>query len=177
MQLKSELIDAIKFEFKLLYPDLKIDPINGIYGRGKMINMKRNRLNLSNFISLGIKTYPLYTISLFPDIDLSHNQICTLSFLDFDRVDNIRMLNLSNNYLDSLPMEISKLKNLIRLNLSDNRFESIPIQIASLKKLSSLRMNNISEEIPDFILQHPKLTFLHLNNKLIRLDKIRKEIS
>lgn len=60
----------------------------------------------------------------------------------FDRTD-IEELNLSNNALDgSLQAEVRHLQNLRVLNLSNNKFTGVPAEVGQLKNLEILDLSN-----------------------------------
>lgn len=63
---------------------------------------------------------------------------------------NLRSLNLSKNFIDTLPPEIGRLVNLEELNLQRNRIRSVPPEIGQLARLRILNISrNPILELPD----------------------------
>lgn len=63
---------------------------------------------------------------------------------------NLRVLNLSKNFIDTLPPEIGRLVNLEVLNLQRNRIHSVPPEIGQLTELRILNLSrNPILELPD----------------------------
>ena len=54
----------------------------------------------------------------------------------------MKILNLENNQLTSLPAEIGKLEKLERLYLDNNELTSLPAEIGKLEKLEELDLIN-----------------------------------
>lgn len=62
---------------------------------------------------------------------------------DIFNQNNLQELNLSNNSLSgSLPAEVRHLENLIVLNLSNNQFTGVPAEVGQLSKLEVLDLSN-----------------------------------
>ena len=63
---------------------------------------------------------------------------------DFERMEikELKVLNLSNNNLTSLPKEIGNLKQLLQLFLYDNKLTSLPKEIGDLNQLEVLNVRN-----------------------------------
>jgi len=81
------------------------------------------------------------------------------------RIQRLRILNLSNLGLKSLPSEIGRLTNLEFLDLSGNKLSSLPSQLGELSKLRHLQLNlNKLASLPSEIAQLENLHTLILNN-------------
>ncbi len=66
------------------------------------------------------------------------------------RCTNLRVLDLSKNFIDTLPPEIGELVNLEVLNLQRNRIRHVPPQIGQLARLRVLNLSrNPILELPD----------------------------
>lgn len=84
---------------------------------------------------------------------------------------SVKVLDLRNQHLTSLPPELFELTDLTVLILDNNQLQSIPSDISKLKKLSVLNLrNNQLRELPASITTLPSLHLLTLgNNKLSSL--------
>ncbi len=75
-------------------------------------------------------------------LDLSGQELKRIPDYVFDKTD-IQRLDLSNNNLGgSLQAEVRQLQNLKVLNLSDNHFAGVPAEIGQLKNLEELNLSN-----------------------------------
>lgn len=75
-------------------------------------------------------------------LDLSGQSLSKVPGYVFDRTD-LQELNLANNNLEgALPAEIRHLQNLRVLNLSNNAFTGVPAEIGQLGKLEILNLSN-----------------------------------
>ncbi|NEQ41322.1 MAG: GTPase [Okeania sp. SIO3I5] len=92
-------------------------------------------------------------------------------------LEQLEVLNLSNNQLTTIPESVAKLTNLALLDLSINRLTSIPDSITKLTNLTELylRANQLTN-IPESIAKLTNLTQLHLSgNQLTNIpDSITK---
>ncbi|MDY5968698.1 MAG: leucine-rich repeat domain-containing protein [Bacteroidales bacterium] len=99
---------------------------------------------------------------------------------------NLRVLDLSKNFIDTLPPEIGTLANLEELNLHRNKLRSVPPEMGRLKNLRVLNLSrNPILELPPEMCSLSKLeklilwmtgvvevppTFVSLNQTLKELD-------
>ncbi len=82
------------------------------------------------------------SVSFGRTIDLSNEGLTRTPNYVFDRT-NTEELNLSNNSLDgALQAEVRQLQDLKILNLSNNNFTGLPAEIGQLKKLEILDVSN-----------------------------------
>lgn len=90
------------------------------------------------------------------------------------KLQNIESVELNTNQLTSIPKEISKLK-LKLINLSDNFFDTFPKEVTNITTLKNLCIsNNKITIIPKEIGNLKKMRFIDLSNNL--LTTIPKEI-
>lgn len=88
--------------------------------------------------SVGGETEVISTVSL----DLSGNGLIKAPSYIFERTD-IEELNLSNNELEgSLQAEVRHLQNLKVLDLSNNNFTGVPAEVGQLNNLEILNLSN-----------------------------------
>ncbi|VDM42032.1 unnamed protein product [Toxocara canis] len=82
---------------------------------------------------------------LSPQIGLLHRRE-TLIYLPSSWMFGLSILNVSNNWLATLPFELAECSSLCTLDLSFNRFEQIPDVLFNLKRLSFIQLagNEIS---------------------------------
>lgn len=82
------------------------------------------------------------TISKGKTLDLSGQGITKVPAYIFDRTE-IQELNLSNNNIDgALQAEVRHLQDLKILNLSNNQFTGVPAEVGQLKSLEVLDLSN-----------------------------------
>lgn len=75
-------------------------------------------------------------------LDLSNQSLKKVPIDTFNKIE-IQELNVSNNSLEgSLQAEVRNLQNLIVLNLSNNNFTGVPAEIGQLKNLEVLNLSN-----------------------------------
>lgn len=81
-------------------------------------------------------------------VNLSHNQIVTLTNVSFDFMWNVRTLDLAYNLIEELPSQVFvPLRNVQYLNISHNFLETLPLEFFSNKlylKVVDLSYNRIT---------------------------------
>jgi len=120
------------------------------------------------------------TINKSKTLDLSRQNLTKAPSYIFDRT-QIEELNLSNNLLEgSLQAEVRHLQNLRVLNLSNNEFTGLPAEVGQLKNLEVLDLsNNDLTGLPNELGNLSKLKFLNLkgNNYSVHdLNIIRESL-
>jgi hypothetical protein len=81
---------------------------------------------------------------------------------------NLRVLNLTENRITSVPVEISQLSNLTELSLGCNKITSVPPEIYDLENLETLCLNhNKITSIPVGISQLSNLKYFSIGNNKI----------
>lgn len=82
------------------------------------------------------------------ELDLSNNSIDGALQSQIQNLQNLKILNLSNNVFTGVPAEVGQLKNLEILDLSNNRLTGLPYEIGNIKNLKILNLsgNQYSEQ-------------------------------
>ena len=77
-------------------------------------------------------------------LDLSNNNLDGSLQAEVRHLQNLKVLDLSNNQFTGVPAEIGQLKNLEMLNLSNNQLTGLPYELGNLANLKvlDLRGNN-----------------------------------
>lgn len=145
--------------------------------------LKLHAIDLSNvecmdMSSIGLTGLPIKIASLdqIKIIDLSNNSLDVLPDTFF-LLKNIELLNLSYNNFSEIPKKISKLKNLKRFFMSANRLKSFPDEFFKLENIESFHVRrNMIEEIPDRICQMKKLKCLFIQGNPLKFipEKLKK---
>lgn len=95
-----------------------------------------------------------------------------------EKITALKLLFVTNAYLQELPPELWQLTNLQMLNLFGNRLKTLPTEIAHLKNLQTLDLEaNSFSNLPKEIGQLKKLTTLNLRNNNFskaEIEKIKK---
>lgn len=97
-------------------------------------------------------------------LDLSNNYLISLPGWFFEVLKSLSFLNLSKNFFFSLPDKLGELKKLKELNLSHNRLEYLPT--FAIFGLTNLQMLNVSHNI---LVAIPN-EIIRLNNSLTELN-------
>lgn len=85
------------------------------------------------------------------NLDLSDNKIGQLPRTFCCKMNNLRVLNLSNNLIETLPIEIKFFCRLVDLNVSNNRLRMLPSTFSDLRSLRCLNVaNNNLSQLPAF---------------------------
>jgi Leucine-rich repeat (LRR) protein len=96
-------------------------------------------LDLSN---QGLTKTPTYVFdkTTIQELDLSSNQMGASLQAEVRHLQNLKVLNLSNNQFTGVPAEIGQLKNLEVLDLSNNQITGLPYELGNLKNLKVLNL-------------------------------------
>lgn len=113
-----------------------------------------NKLDLSNKKLTKLPSYVLDLTNLV-ELNISGNEITGALPAEIRRLQNLQVLNASNNLMSGVPAEIGQLKNLRILNLANNQLTGLPNELANLKNLTTFNLsgNNYSQTDLDTIIK------------------------
>jgi Leucine-rich repeat (LRR) protein len=138
----------------------------------RLLNLAQNKLR---DISLDDGERCFGRLAKLETLDLRCNSITQLPSSMFIGLGSLKVLQLGNNGLTSLPLGLENLKCLVVLNCSDNKINVIVSNcFASMQAtLEEVHLeNNCLSELPDEFDNLSKLTLLNVNNN--RLTKLPK---
>lgn len=147
-ELPTEVGDLSRLEVLNIYSNnLKsLPPMIWKLGNLVVLNANSNLIekfpDVPDFSLILSKNAPVpLTTSLF-ELYLGDNNFGNQdSFPVLTKLEELRVLNLNNNFLVEVPPTINKLKNLIKLQLSGNLLTSIPDEIGDISTLRHLYLN------------------------------------
>jgi len=89
------------------------------------------------------------------ELDVSNNKLTGAIQAEIRFLQNLKVLNASNNLMTGVPAEIGQLQKLQTLDLSNNQLTGLPYELGNLKNLKILNIsgNNYSELDLNIILQ------------------------
>lgn len=80
----------------------------------------------------------LSSFKFLQELDISRNMITSLDEIDFSKLIKLKHLDVSRNYLEQLPQEITQLPLLEELILHRNKLSSLPLDMKNLRALRKL---------------------------------------
>lgn len=111
-----------------------------------------NTSDVSNATSLdlsgqGLTSVPLYVFSMtsLEELDLSNNNLTGALPGEIRFLENLRVLDVSDNNMTAVPAEIGQLKNLEELDYSNNAVTGLPLELGNS---SALQLFNLTGNYP-----------------------------
>ena len=121
------------------------DNINNYYTQLNCLKKYRDLkfliINNKNILQINSSLYS--KLKYLESLDLSHNIIGKIS-KKVTNLQNLKILNLSDNYISVLPYFLKDIKHLEELHLNNNKIELIP---SSIQFFTSLKILNLSQNI------------------------------
>ena len=107
--------------------------------QGNTTNTTVTRLVL-NLSGQGLTKAPAYIFDRtdIQELNLSNNSLDGALQAEIRQLQNLKVLNLSNNKFTGVPAEVGQLKNLEVLDLSNNQLTGLPYELGNLSKLKLL---------------------------------------
>ncbi len=117
-----------------------------------VIKDKENILDLSGKSLTKAPAYIFENTNL-KELNLSNNKIGGSLQAEVRLLENLRVLDLSNNNFTGVPAEVAQLENLEVLNLANNRLTGLPMELGNLKNIQriDLRGNTFAKQDLDSI--------------------------
>ena len=134
---------------------------------GKLKSLKILDLQSNN---IGYLLESIGSLKSLETLDLGNNNIKTIP-KSLGKLESLKTLILSNNNLDGKSdlNSIGKLRNLRILDLNNNSIKTLPYSLKNLVSLKELYLDgNPIEELPEYVINLPKLTILFVRNTKIR---------
>lgn len=105
----------------------------------ELVELNKSVMNLSG---KGFIETPKYVFEKtdIETLDLSHNKLAGSLQAEIRFLQNLKVLDLSNNQFTGVPAEIGQLKYLEVLDLSNNRITGLPIELGNLSNLKVLNL-------------------------------------
>lgn len=99
---------------------------------------------------------------------------------EISELENLQILDFSNNFIEHITSRISRLQNLQKLYLKNNRIEKLPEEIGQLQNLIELDLSgNKIESLPESINNLKNLTIFYLSGNPIdelEVEELRKSL-
>jgi Leucine-rich repeat (LRR) protein len=94
--------------------------------------LQRLRCSHNVLTVAGVPWDSLQALSQLTQLRLDHNQLASLGSWDMSSSRGLRLLDLSHNHLEALPLSIGQMRSLKELNVSHNALPSLPTEIGML---------------------------------------------
>ncbi|XP_075628101.1 E3 ubiquitin-protein ligase LRSAM1 isoform X3 [Balearica regulorum gibbericeps] len=105
-------------------------------------------IHTNNLTSLVPKSCSLMSLITVKVLDLHNNQLASLP-ADIGQLTSLQVLNLERNLLKCLPQSIGDLAQLQMLNVKGNKLKELPATVSGLRSLRTLDISeNVLQELP-----------------------------
>ncbi|KAF4801669.1 E3 ubiquitin-protein ligase LRSAM1 [Turdus rufiventris] len=120
----------------------------GAFATCKVLQKKVLIIHTNNLTSLVPKSCNLLSLITVKVLDLHDNQLASLP-ADIGQLTALQVLNLERNLLKSLPQSIGDLAQLQILNVKGNKLRELPGSVSGLRSLRALDVSgNVLQELP-----------------------------
>ncbi|KAM9521781.1 E3 ubiquitin-protein ligase LRSAM1 isoform 2-T2 [Guaruba guarouba] len=120
----------------------------GAFATCKVLQKKVLIIHTNNLTSLVPKSCSLLSLVTLKVLDLHDNQLASLP-ADIGQLASLQVLNLERNLLKCLPQSIGDLAQLQMLNVKGNKLKDLPVTVSSLRSLRTLDISgNMVVELP-----------------------------
>ncbi|NXL43881.1 LRSM1 ligase, partial [Podilymbus podiceps] len=120
----------------------------GAFATCKVLQKKVLIIHTNNLTSLVPKSCSLLSLITVKVLDLHDNQLASLP-ADIGQLTSLQVLNLERNLLKCLPQSIGDLAQLQMLNVRGNKLKELPATVSGLRSLRTLDISeNMLQELP-----------------------------
>ncbi|XP_029855735.1 E3 ubiquitin-protein ligase LRSAM1 isoform X2 [Aquila chrysaetos chrysaetos] len=120
----------------------------GAFATCKVLQKKVLIIHTNNLTSLVPKSCSLLSLITVKVLDLHDNQLASLP-ADIGQLTSLQVLNLERNLLKCLPQSIGDLAQLQMLNVKGNKLKELPATVSGLRSLRTLDISeNMLQELP-----------------------------
>uniref|UniRef100_A0A8C0BXW7 Leucine rich repeat and sterile alpha motif containing 1 n=1 Tax=Buteo japonicus TaxID=224669 RepID=A0A8C0BXW7_9AVES len=120
----------------------------GAFATCKVLQKKVLIIHTNNLTSLVPKSCSLLSLITVKVLDLHDNQLASLP-TDIGQLTSLQVLNLERNLLKCLPQSIGDLAQLQMLNVKGNKLKELPATMSGLRSLRTLDISeNMLQELP-----------------------------
>ncbi|KAF1541879.1 E3 ubiquitin-protein ligase LRSAM1, partial [Eudyptes schlegeli] len=120
----------------------------GAFATCKVLQKKVLIIHTNNLTSLVPKSCSLLSLITVKVLDLHDNQLASIP-ADIGQLTSLQVLNLERNLLKCLPQSIGDLAQLQMLNVKGNKLKELPATVSGLRSLRTLDISeNMLQELP-----------------------------
>ncbi|NWH47359.1 LRSM1 ligase, partial [Fregata magnificens] len=135
----------------------------GAFATCKVLQKKVLIIHTNNLTSLVPKSCSLLSLITVKVLDLHDNQLASLP-ADIGQLTSLQVLNLERNLLKCLPQSIGDLAQLQMLNVKGNKLKELPATMSGLRSLRTLDISeNMLQELPRVLAHIRTLEMLTLD--------------